>query len=336
VLRFFIFAGEQAGIERPLALCLDEVMQYRCAERIPLDLASPIESLMVFLELERGLSRHTLDGYFGDLEQCCGFLKSLKLDDWQSVEPRHISEWISSLSEDEYAVASLARKLTSIRMLAKYLVRERLREDDFSELIHGPKLVRRVPDTLSVDEVRRLMEAPDTNKPYGVRDKAILELFYSSGLRVSELSSLEMHQLDLEQGFLRVFGKGAKERLVPMGRQAIEWVERYLGHARNFFAKPHSGSALFLSERGTAISRKTLWVIIKKYARVAGIDKAVKPHLLRHSFATHLLSGGADLRVIQEMLGHSDISTTQIYTAVETKRLLDQHKNFHPRNRLAE
>jgi len=311
-------------------------MKYRCDERIPHGLAGPVESLMVFLELERGLSANTLAGYFGDLEQCCGFLRSLKVSDWEAVEAGHVSEWIASLSGDEYAVASLSRKLTAVRVMGRYLVRERLRPDDFSELLSGPKMVRKIPDTLTVEEVGRLLEAPDTNSPYGVRDKAILELFYSSGLRVSELSTLEMHQLDLEQGFLRVFGKGSKERLVPIGSQAIEWLDSYLAHARSFFAKSHTGSAVFLSERGKAISRKTLWVIIKKYARAAGIEKPVKPHLMRHSFATHLLSGGADLRVIQEMLGHSDISTTQIYTAVESRRLMKQHEAFHPRNQLAD
>ena len=162
----------------------------------------------------------------------------------------------------------------------------------------------------------------------------MLELFYSSGLRVSELGTLELHQLDLVNGFLRVFGKGSKERLIPVGSKAIESIKSYLDSGRSFFVKPITGSAIFLSERGTAISRKMLWVLIKRYAVVAGIEKPVKPHLLRHSFATHLLSGGADLRAIQEMLGHADISTTQIYTAVEDKRLIDQHGQFHPRNQL--
>lgn len=309
-------------------------MKYRCSERIPERLAELIESFAVYAELEKGLSPHSVQGYFGDLEQCAGFLKGLGIENWLSVKADHISFWISSLSGDDYAVSSLARKLTSVRLLARFLVRESIRPDDFSELLSGPKMIRKLPLTLSPDEVERLLTAPDLKTPYGVRDRAILELFYSSGLRVSELSHLEMHQLYLEQGFLRVFGKGSKERLVPIGRKAVECVKSYLESGRRFFVKPKTGSELFLSERGTAISRKMLWVLIKRYAKAAGIEKPVKPHLLRHSFATHLLSGGADLRVIQEMLGHADISTTQIYTSVEESRLLDQHDQFHPRSRL--
>ncbi|MCZ6672340.1 MAG: site-specific tyrosine recombinase XerD [Verrucomicrobia bacterium] len=309
-------------------------MKYRCSSRIPELLAEYVEAFAVYAELEKGLSHNSVAGYFGDLEQCAGFLKTLGVEDWGSVKPDHISLWISTLSGDDYAVASLARKLTSIRLMAKFLVKESIREDDFSELLAGPKMVRRIPLTLSSDEVDRLLAAPDSSTPYGLRDRAMLELLYSSGLRVSELSALELHQLDLEEGYLRVFGKGSKERIVPVGRKALEAIQSYLDSGRSFFVKPKTGSDLFLSERGTAISRKMLWVIIKRYAKAAGIEKPVKPHLLRHSFATHLLNGGADLRAIQEMLGHADISTTQIYTTVEETRLLEQHGQFHPRNQL--
>jgi len=309
-------------------------LMFRCTSRIPELLAELIEAFAVHVELEKGLSSNSVAGYFGDLEQCAGFLKSLGVTNWEAVKSDHISLWISSLSGEDYAVASLARKLTSIRLMARFLVRENIRKDDFSELLSGPKMVRRIPLTLSVEEVDRLLDAPDINTPYGLRDKAMLELFYSSGLRVSELGALELHQLDLENGFLRVFGKGSKERLVPVGSKAIESIIFYLDSGRSFFVKPLTGSEIFLSERGKGISRKMLWVIIKRYAVAAGISKPVKPHLLRHSFATHLLSGGADLRAIQEMLGHADISTTQIYTAVEDKRLIEQHDQFHPRNQM--
>lgn len=307
---------------------------YRCSSRIPELLAEFIEAFAVHAELEKGLSTNTVSGYFSDLEQCAGFLKSLGIKEWNNVSHDHISLWISSLSGDDYAVASLARKLTSIRLMARFLVKESIRKDDFSELLAGPKMVRRLPLTLSPEEVDRLLNAPDLKTPYGLRDRAMLELFYSSGLRVSELGGLELHQLDLDHGYLRVFGKGSKERLVPVGSRAIEAIRSYLDSARAFFVKTHTGSDLFLSERGKAISRKMLWVIIKRYAAAAGIEKPVKPHLLRHSFATHLLNGGADLRAIQEMLGHADISTTQIYTTVEDSRLLEQHDRYHPRNRL--
>jgi len=307
---------------------------YRCSSKIPETLAEIVEAFAIHAELEKGLSPNTMAGYFSDLEQCAGFLTSLGIKEWILVKPEHISLWISSLSGDDYAVASLARKLTSVRLMARFLVRESIRPDDFSELLSGPKMVRRMPLTLTPEEVDRLLEAPDSNTPYGLRDRAMLELFYSSGLRVSELAGLELHQLDFDQGFLRVFGKGSKERLVPVGSKAATAIQSYLDSGRSFFVKPHTGSDLFLSERGKAISRKMLWVIIKRYATVAGIEKPVKPHLLRHSFATHLLNGGADLRAIQEMLGHADISTTQIYTSVEESRLLEQHGKFHPRNRL--
>jgi integrase/recombinase XerD len=195
--------------------------------------------------------------------------------------------------------------------------------------------VRKIPGTLTAAEVGRLLAAPGGGTAYALRDRALLELFYASGLRVSELAGLSLQQLDLDHGFLRVFGKGSKERVVPVGGKARDALAAYLDAGRKFFVKPKTGSQLFLSERGTAISRKMLWVLIKKYAKLAGLTKPVKPHLLRHSFATHLLSGGADLRAIQEMLGHANISTTQIYTAVEDKRLVDQHTKFHPRNKTA-
>jgi integrase/recombinase XerD len=181
----------------------------------------------------------------------------------------------------------------------------------------------------------RLLAAPAGGDAYAVRDRAMLELFYSSGLRISELCALTLQQVDLENGFVRVFGKGSKERVVPLGGKARDAVQAYLVSARPTLVKPRTGSELFISERGKAISRKTLWVIVKNSAKRAGLEKPVKPHLLRHSFATHLLGGGADLRAIQEMLGHASIGTTQIYTAVESSRLLDQHAKFHPRNKRA-
>ena len=252
--------------------------------------------------------------------------------DWRTVKGAEVEAWLQSLSGKAYSVASTARKLTALRGLAKYLVREQMREDNFAELLVGPKIRRKLPGTLTQGEVGRLLAAPAGGDALSLRDRAILELFYSSGLRVSELSAIALQQIDLKEGFLRVFGKGAKERVVPIGGRAREALETYLVSARNHFVKPKTTSAVFLSERGTAISRKMLWVLVKKYARRAGLEKAVKPHLLRHSFATHLLGGGADLRAIQEMLGHSNLATTQIYTAVEEKRLISQHAQFHPRN----
>jgi len=296
----------------------------------PLD--EMVDSLLATQQLERGLAEHTLDGYERDLRQFTAFLVRRGRSDWASVRAEDLSEWIGSLSDDDYSVASLARKLTAARGLAKHLVAEKVRPDDFSELVRGPKLARRLPGSLTADEVDRLLNAPDDSTPQGVRDRAMLELMYSSGLRVSELCELLIQAVDLENRFVRVYGKGAKERVAPLGSHAAKALERYLEVARPKLVKPRTGSELFLSQWGRGLSRKTFWVMIKKTARLAGIDKPVKPHLLRHSFATHLLEGGADLRAIQEMLGHADIATTQIYTAVRGQALTEAHGKFHPRN----
>jgi integrase/recombinase XerD len=303
------------------------------AAGLPDGLADDLDGFIGFLELERGLSRHTVSAYESDLRQCAQFIVRKGVRRWSEVAPAQLSDWIYSLSEADFAVSSLARKLTALRTFARYLVRERRCAGDITELLIGPRLVRKIPGTLTVGEVERLLASPVGGDAHAVRDRAILEFFYSSGLRVSELAGLSLQQLDLEHGFVRVFGKGGKERVVPVGAKACAALVDYLTAARPHFVKSRTGSQLFLSERGTAISRKMLWVLIKKYAKRAGITKSVKPHLLRHSFATHLLSGGADLRAIQEMLGHASIATTQIYTAVTPDRRLSEHARFHPRNK---
>jgi integrase/recombinase XerD len=299
---------------------------------VPAPLAEDVDGFLAFLELEKGSSRNTIAAYQRDLAQCAAFLGRHGVKDWKKVTSAQLSDWVYDLSNREFAVASLARKLSALRMFFRHLVRERRRADDPTELIAGPRQTRRAPDTLSVRDVARLLEAPTATNHYGVRDRAILELAYSSGLRASELSSLTLTQVDLDRGFVRVFGKGSKERIVPLGDAARDAILAYLGSARPRLVKPRTGSELFLSERGRAISRKTIWLLVRNHAKRAGL-KPVKTHLLRHSFATHLLSGGADLRAIQEMLGHASITTTQIYTAVEAKRLLTEHAKFHPRGR---
>lgn len=295
--------------------------------------ANDIEGYLGFLGLERGLAQNTLSAYRSDLDQCAAFLASRRVRDWRRVSAAQAAEWLHSLNGRVCSPASQARKLTALRGLARFLVREKLRDDDFTALLAGPKLTRRIPGTLTPEEVARLLAAPTGGDARALRDRALLELFYSSGLRVSELAGLTLQQVDLEHGFLRVFGKGSKERVVPVGGKAADAVTTYLASGRPHYVKPRTGSQLFLNHHGAALSRVTLWKLVKKYAARAGITKNVKPHGLRHSFATHLLTGGADLRAIQEMLGHASISTTQIYTAVETRRLLDQHAKFHPRNR---
>ena len=301
----------------------------------PAEFAGEIESFLGYIGLERGLSANTIAGYRRDLDQAAHFLARRGATGWKTLPPDLAGEWIRSLSAADYTVASLARKLTALRGLARHLVREKLRDDDFTALLDGPKVTRRIPGTLSTDEVGRLLAAPSGGDPRSLRDRALLELFYSSGLRVSELAGLMLQQIDLDHGFIRVFGKGSKERVVPVGAKAAEAVATYLASGRPHLVKPRTGSQLFLNNRGSALSRVALWMIVQKHAKRAGLTKPVKPHALRHSFATHLLSGGADLRAIQEMLGHASISTTQIYTAVEPERLVSHHAKFHPRNRQA-
>lgn len=301
-----------------------------CAPRA---FAGGIQDFLNTLALERGLSVNTRLAYRRDLDQAAAFFARRGAADWNAVDGDAAAAWIHALSADGYAVPSLARKLAALRMLARFLVTERRRDDDFTTLLTGPKPQRKIPGTLSESEVARLMAAPTGGDAFALRDRALLELFYSSGLRVSELAALALQQIDLENGFIRVFGKGAKERVVPVGGQACDALKTYLLSGRPHLVKPKTGSQLFLNHRGSGLSRVALWMIVKKHAQRAGIAKNVKPHALRHSFATHLLTGGADLRAIQEMLGHASISTTQIYTAVEQQRLLDQHAKFHPRNR---
>ncbi len=299
----------------------------------PAAFAQDIEGFLAFLGLERSLARNTLTAYRSDLDQAAAFLAAHGAPDWRRVTRDQAAAWVHSLNRRVCAPASLARKLTALRGLARFLVREKLRDDEFTDLLASPKLPRRIPGTLTPEEVSRLLAAPSGGDARALRDRALLELFYSSGLRVSELAALSLQQVNLEQGFVRVFGKGSKERVVPIGTKAADAMQTYLQSGRPQLVKKKTGSQVFLNPRGTALSRVALWMIVKKNAERAGITKSVKPHGLRHSFATHLLSGGADLRAIQEMLGHASISTTQIYTAVESRRLLEQHAKFHPRNK---
>jgi integrase/recombinase XerD len=301
--------------------------------RAPAAFADEIEAFLSFIGLERGLAANTSVGYRRDLDQAAAFLARQGATGWRTVTGEQAAAWIHSLSTSRYTVASLARKLSALRTFSRFLVREKIREDDFTGLLTGPKPVRKMPGTLSEAEISRLMAAPSGGDPRALRDRALLELFYSSGLRVSELAGLNLQQIDLQQGFLRVFGKGSKERVVPVGGKACDALTTYLTSGRPHLVQRYTGSQFFLNHRGRALSRVALWMIVKAHAKRAGITKNVKPHALRHSFATHLLTGGADLRAIQEMLGHASISTTQIYTAVEPQRLLAHHAKFHPRNR---
>jgi len=300
---------------------------------VPPAFADDLDGFIAFLELERGLSRNTAKSYESDLKQAAHFLKKGGAASWKKVSAKHLTAWLHWLSDQKFSPSSQARKLSAVRMLCRHLVREQIRDDDPSALLAGPKLRRKLPQTLSTGEMQKLLAAPSGADAYAIRDRAMLELVYSSGLRASEICGLTLQQVDLDHGFVRVFGKGSKERVVPLGDKARDAVQAYLGSGRPRLVKPKTGSELFITERGKAMSRKTLWAMVKVAAARAGLEKSVKPHQLRHSFATHLLGGGADLRAIQEMLGHASIGTTQIYTAVESSRLLDQHAKHHPRNK---
>ena len=291
---------------------------------------SEISDFLAWIQLEKGLAKNTVESYESDLIQCSLHLEKQGVSNWQSISFDNLSNWLSSLSDEEYAVASLSRKLSAVRALAKFLTNEGRLKKDFTELLSNPKKGRYLPNCLTIEEMERFLEAPDLNSPLGKRDRALFELMYGSGLRVSEICTLPMNAIDPEEGFARIFGKGSKERVVPVGGHAAKAIRNYLHGGRPHLMKEGTGGELFLTIRGKGISRKMIWVLVKEYAKRAGIEKNLSPHGLRHSFATHLLMGGADVRSVQEMLGHADVGTTQIYTQVEAERLLDEHANFHP------
>lgn len=302
---------------------------------IPIAFADAAEQFLAWVSLERGLSRHTAEGYGNDLAACADFMEHMGVDGWSDMDAAHVSSWLVQMGKEGMALGTVARRFSALRAFVRFALEEKLLSEDVTELISGPTLKRKLPDVLTIEEMERLLSIPSRHEPQGLRDLAIIELFYSSGLRVSELCELTLNQLILDEGVIRVHGKGSKERFVPLGGSALKAIQNYLTVARPAFVKSKTGSGVFLSNRGQPISRKTVWVMLKKAAELAGITKNVKPHILRHSFATHLLAGGADLRAIQEMLGHADIATTQIYTSVDHERLMDEHARFHPRGHSA-
>ena len=287
-----------------------------------------IDSFLDALWMERGLSDNTLSAYRSDLTLFSLWIQQQKIE-LINVEASEVLAYLS-LAESTSA-RTVARRLSSLRRLYEYLLREdQIKQNPVSN-IDAPRLGRSLPKSLTEAEVEALLEAPDVNDMLGVRDKCMLELLYATGLRVSELVGLTVQQVNLRQGVVRVTGKGNKERLVPLGEEAAQWLEHYLGSERNEILNNSLSDALFPSKRGKAMTRQTFWHMIKRYTVIAGINKTLSPHVLRHAFATHLINHGADLRVVQMLLGHSDISTTQIYTHVARERLKDLHSEHHPR-----
>lgn len=289
-----------------------------------------IEQFLDALWLERNLAENTLSAYRRDLSMVVAWLHHRGLS-LQSAQSDDLQALLAERIEGGYKATSSARLLSAIRRLFQHLYREKLRPDDPSALLASPKLPQRLPKDLSEAQVERLLQAPLVDQPLELRDKAMLEVLYATGLRVSELVGLTMSDISLRQGVVRVIGKGNKERLVPLGEEAVYWLENYLEHGRPWLLNGTSIDTLFPSQRAQQMTRQTFWHRIKHHAQVAGIAKSLSPHTLRHAFATHLLNHGADLRVVQMLLGHSDLSTTQIYTHIARARLQALHAQHHPR-----
>ncbi len=290
-----------------------------------------IETFIDNLWLEKGLSQNTLDAYRRDVNQFATWLRG-KGNDLTGARREDLLGYLAYRMGAGAKARSTSRSLSCLRSLYRYLLRENRIAVDPTLRIDNPKLGRKLPDSLSESEVERLLAAPDTTTPIGMRDRTMLELLYACGLRVSELVNLEVTDVNLRQGVVRVIGKGSKERLVPMGEEAISWLTRFMREARPDLLKKNLGeNAVFPSSQGRRMTRQTFWHRIKTHAREAGIRSKLSPHTLRHAFATHLLNHGADLRVVQLLLGHSDLSTTQIYTHVAQSRMKSLHAEHHPR-----
>lgn len=288
-----------------------------------------IQQFADYLRVERGLADNTIKAYSRDLTGFTDFLENSGLDSILEATRLNIAEYLAHLRKRELASSTVDRKTDSLRSFYQFLVAEKNMEDDPTRLIESARSWSKLPTVLSVEEMQLLLDQPDTSRPLGLRNKVILEVMYAAGLRVSELTELRITDLNQEIGYLRCLGKGNKERVVPVGSKALAIVKEYL-HSGRPFLNPES-DYLLINSRGKKITRDGVRKIIKKLAKSAGIEKKVSPHTLRHCFATHLLERGADLRSLQEMLGHADISTTQIYTHVNSKRLKDVHQKFHPR-----
>ena len=292
-----------------------------------------LDQFMDYLTLERGLSANTRMGYGHDLSEFLAFLARQGRTGIQATQRRDIVDFLLAGKQQGLAPASLARRLVAIKVFFRHLAQEGLLATNVADAMDSPRLWKVLPPTLSLDEVDRLLAAPNAATLRGLRDRAILETFYATGLRVSELAGLTLESMHLDAEYVRCVGKGDKERVVPIGGRAIAAVQAWLERGRPAYAAKGGGAsrAVFLSRLGRPLSRVTIWRHVQAYARQAGIRKEISPHVLRHSFASHLLANGASLRVIQEMLGHADIATTQIYTHVDQGRLQAVHRQYHPR-----
>jgi len=291
-----------------------------------------VKEYLGYLKLEKNLSDNTINSYKNDLAAFKGFLNDQGIDDPADITAEHLNNFFKLLKELGLVGSSAARYFSSLKGFFLYLIQNKYIIKNPVDKISAPKISKKLPGVLDVSEVEKILSLPEVDNKFGLRDKAILELFYACGTRVSELINLKVNDLFLNDEVIRVLGKGSKERLIPIGSSAIKWVKEYLSKSRPLLMKKmKSENYLFLNSRNTKLSRMGVWKIIDRYVKEADIKKDVHPHTFRHSFATHLLEGGADLRAVQEMLGHADISTTQIYTHIDRDYIKQIHKQYHPR-----
>ncbi len=297
------------------------------------NMTDSIQDYLHFLRVEKQLAQNTLVSYEKDLKSYISDLsESQQIKSLEDVERHHILAHLQNLKSSGHSARTLARHISSIRSFHQFLLREKVSSSDPTVHLEIPQQDRTLPKILSLEEIEELLEAPNRSKPQGLRDRAMLELLYASGMRISECISLAIEDVHLTMGFVRCYGKGGKERIIPLGRTALGAVEEYLREGRPKLAKKEVRTdALFINQRGIGLTRQGFWKLLKEHALKAGIKNEITPHTLRHSFATHLIENGADLRAVQEMLGHADISTTQIYTHVSKTRLKEVYKQFHPR-----
>ena len=289
-----------------------------------------LKPFLLFLRIEKNLSQNSIVAYENDLNRFINFVYSE--NEKNKIDSSYIQNYISQLVDLPLEISTLQRNLSALRSFFSYLIDEKIINTNPTELIDIPKKKRSLPQVLTQDEINILFNSINTNNPIGIRDRAMFELLYSSGLRVSEMTSIKIIDFLDDNEWLRVFGKGSKERLVPLGKEALKWINFYLNNSRNHLLnKNKKNDFLFINFRGDGISRKGVWMLLKKYVSLSEISKNISPHSLRHSFATHLIEGGMDLRAVQELLGHSDISTTSIYTHLNRTYLKEVHKQFHPR-----
>jgi integrase/recombinase XerD len=295
-----------------------------------------VDEFLGHLSIERGSSANTIAAYRRDLTDYVAFLASRKIDSADAVTRELIAEWIKALRDRDLAPSSVERKVSAVKSFHRFLVREGITENHPTARLPLPKKPQRLPDVISIDQAEALLAQPFADGPAGLRDRAILEMLYGCGLRVSELATLDLSSLAPEEGVVRVFGKGSKERLVPLGGMAVHALDAYLRSGRPHLRAKRSlaadTGAVFLNVRGGRLSRQAIYRIVRDHGARVGLE--LHPHTLRHSFATHLLEGGADLRALQEMLGHSDISTTQVYTHVDTRHIREEYLSTHPRARM--